>query len=148
LLNGSSGELTFLVSSDPTNTVSLSLPHVSTATLGDGGGKLDDFRSGGKFSLSSGNLQAAVASLSSASSQIAQARGRAGAFARYTLDASRNVLQATQINLTNAVSRIRDTDVAAETARHIQARIRGNAALSSVILSGKSTSLLSRLLER
>ncbi len=147
ILDGSASELTFLVSSDPANTVSLSLPHVSTSQLGDSGGTLDDFRSGGKFELRGGNLQAAIASLSSASSQIAQARGRAGAFARHTLESSRNVLQAAQVNLTSAVSRIRDTDVAAETARNIQARIRGNAALSSVILSGKSRSLLSRLLE-
>jgi flagellin-like hook-associated protein FlgL len=148
LLDGSASELTFVVSSEVGNTVSLDLPHVSTSKLGDSGGTLEDFRSGGKYSLASGNLQAAVASLSSASSHIAQARGRAGAFARYTLDASRNVNHAAQVNLSEAVSRIRDTDVAAETARHIQARIRGNAALASVILSGKSTSLLSRLLER
>jgi flagellin len=148
LLDGSAGELTFLVSSDPANTVSLSLPHVSTAKLGDAGGTLEDFRSGGKFSLNSGNLQTAISSLSAARTQIAQARGRIGAFSRYTLESSRNVLQAAQINLTSAVSQIRDTDMAAETARYLQARIRGNAALSSVILSGKSTSLVSQLLER
>lgn len=148
LLDGSAGELQFVVGADVGNTVSLALPHVSTAKLGDESGTLEDFRSGGKYSLSSGNLQAAVASLSSASSQIAQARGRAGAFAKYTIDASRNVLHAAQINLTEAVSRIRDTDVAAETARHIQARIRGNAALASVILSGKTTSLLAGLFDR
>lgn len=147
LLDGSAEELTFLVSSNPADTVSLSLPHVATSNLGDASGTLDDFRSGGKFDLRGGNLQSAIASLSSASSQITQARGKAGAFARYTLDTSRNVLQAAQVNLTSAVSSIRDTDVAAETARYVQARIRGNAALSSVILSGKSTSLLSRLLE-
>ncbi|MEX2188654.1 MAG: flagellin [Pirellulales bacterium] len=147
LLDGSASELTFLLSSDPANTVSLSLPHVATSQLGDAEGKLDDFRSGGKFELRGANLQTAIASLSSASSQISQARGRAGAFARYTLESSRNVVQSAQVNLTDAVSRIRDTDVAAETARHIQARIRGNAALSSVILSGRSKSLLSRLLE-
>jgi flagellin len=148
LLDGSASELTFVVSSDVANTVSLNLPHVSTAKLGNAAGSLGDFRSGGKYRLASGNLQAAVASLSSASSQIAQARGRAGAFAKYTVEGSRNVLQSAQVNLTEAVSRIRDTDVAAETARHIQARIRGNAALASVILSGKSTSMLSRILSR
>ncbi|RIK79794.1 MAG: hypothetical protein DCC68_12425 [Planctomycetota bacterium] len=148
LLDGSAAELQFVVGADVGNTVSLNLPHVSTAKLGDADGTLEDFRSGGKYGLASGNLQAAVASLSSASSQIAQARGRAGAFARYTVDTSRNVLHAAQINLSEAVSRIRDTDVAAETARHIRARIRGNAALASVILSGKSTSLVSGLFDR
>lgn len=147
LLDGSVGELTFLIGSDPANTVSLSLPHVSTAHLGDAGGVLDDFRSGGKFDLRRGNLQAALASLSNAGRQITEARGRAGAFARYTLGASRNVLQAVQVNLTAAVSSIRDTDVAAETARYIQARIGSNAALASVIHSGRSTSLISHLLD-
>jgi flagellin-like hook-associated protein FlgL len=147
LLDGSARDLTFLVGADMNNTVSLDLPHVSSATIGILGGTLEDFRSGGNYNLSSGNLQAAVASLSSASSQIAQARGRAGAFAKYTLDSSRNVIQAAQVNLTAAVSQIRDTNVAAETARYIQAKIRGNAALASVALAGKSKSLVANLLQ-
>jgi flagellin len=148
LLDGSSPELHFVLSTDVGQTVTLNLPHVSSATLGEGEppgeNSLNALRSGGAANLIDGDRSLASQIIRSAASQVNTARARVGAFERYTIDAGRQVLQAAEVNLSDALSRIRDTDVAAEAARHIQARIRRDASLGAALLASRSDRSLQR----
>jgi flagellin-like hook-associated protein FlgL len=114
---------------------SAALPNVNTSELGDATGSLADLRSGGSASLASGNQSRAIELLDAASSQVLADRARLGAFDRFTLDSSQEVLTSTAINLSSALSHIRDTDVALETARLVQGQILVQSSLATVGLS-------------
>jgi flagellin len=133
LLDGST--VGFLVGPQPGDVASVTLPNVSTSNLGDGAGSLADLRTGGAASLGSGHYAQAAELLSAASSQVLQDRARLGAFSKYTLDGSRQVLGAAAVNLSSALSQIRDTDVAAEAARLVQGQILAQSSIAAVGLS-------------
>jgi flagellin len=133
LLDGSTVQ--FLVGPQPGDTASITLPNVSTSNLGDATGTLADLRSGGAASLASGNYTRASELLDAASSQVLQDRGRLGAFQRFTLGSSQEVLASAAVNLSSALSHIRDTDMAMETARLVQAQILVHSSLAAVSLS-------------
>jgi len=71
--------------------------------------------SGGTNDLASGNAQAAQASIAQAITDVATSRGTIGAFQRNTVEPQIRSNQIAVENLTDANSRIRDTDFAAET---------------------------------
>jgi len=144
LLDGSS--MTFSFSPDAAQTVTLDLTAVHTSALGGAPGTLSDLAGGGAASLSSGNLADAVDVIDAAQSQILNARARAGAFEKYTIESTRRVLGSMEENLTSAVSMLGDTDVALETSRRIQSEIMVDAAMSTLVLANRRRGLAAQLL--
>jgi flagellin-like hook-associated protein FlgL len=130
LLDGST--LSVLVGPQPGDVASVTLPHLHTSELGDSTGTLADLRSGGSASLASGDHSRAIDLLDAASSHVLEDRARLGAFQRFTLDSSQEVLASTAVNLSFALSHIRDTDVALETARLVQGQIFVQSSLAAV----------------
>jgi flagellin len=121
LLDGST--LEFQLSPDADGAVALVMPEISSGTLGGAAGHLIDLASGGSANLETGDCQQALAILDEAEQQVLAARTQNGAFAKYTLETSSATLDATQINLTSALSEIRDTDVAQAMSNLIRTRI-------------------------
>ncbi len=141
-----SGEgLTFSFSPNATETSTLALPTVSTSTLGGAAGRLSDLASGGQFSLTSGNLARSLEVLNAATTDVLQGRARAGAFEKYTIESTQNVLGSMQVNLSEAFSQIFDADAAAETSNLIRAQILVQAGTSSLMIASQSRSAISSL---
>jgi len=132
LLDGSAASLTFAFSSNPAETSNLSLPTIATTTLGSTASVLASLRSGGANSLASGNYASAAEAVNAARNQVLSARAQAGAFERFTIDSTREVLASSQENLSAAISRIGDTDVALESSRLIRAQILTQAAVGAL----------------
>ncbi len=149
LLQG--GDVTFLFSPDPANTTSLTLPDVSTESLGDESGTLSQLASGGTASLDRGSLDhdslaGAIEILDAASSQVLEARAELGAFDKFTIDSSRVIAQSAETNLTAAISQIFDADIAVETANFIKAQILSSATVASLRITSERRSLVHDLL--
>ncbi|PHS12891.1 MAG: hypothetical protein COA78_07610 [Blastopirellula sp.] len=102
-------------STNPSDLAAITLPTVRASALGNETGTLADLRTGGKLDLSSGTLVDAFDVVSAVEKQIAFARAELGAFDKYTVDSTQNVLQAEFENLSAARSGIIDTDYASET---------------------------------
>lgn len=137
LLDGSS--LTFNLSPDLDQPVTLTLPTVHTSALGGESGPLCDLAGGRSAGLTSGNLGRAIDILDAAQDEILEARARAGAFEKYTIDSAARVLGSMEVNISSAVSMIGDTDVALEASRRVQAEIMVQAAVSAVLLAGRQS---------
>jgi flagellin len=146
LLDGSSSRLTFDFSPDLDGATTLALPNISAAALGGSAGRLSDLASGGSASLSSGNLSAAIDVLDAARDQVLEARARAGAFEKYTIESSQAVLDEMDENISAAMSNIFDTDAAAETSRLVQAQILTDAATSTLMIVGRQRGIVGALL--
>ena len=144
LLQG--GELTFSFSPDLDHTVTLALPAVNTSALGGAAGRLSDLAGGRSAGLSSGNLDQALEILDAAQGQVLDARARAGAFEKYTIESTTRVLDGMEENLSAALGVIRDTEVAAETSRLVQSQILVEAAMSTLMLAGRRRGLAGQLL--
>lgn len=142
----SGSALTFLVGPDPTDTARLALPQVNGATLGGAVGRLNELRSGGSASLSSGNYAQAIEILDGAQSRVLNARARAGAFERYSIDATQAVLNESIVNISSAISQIGDTDVALESAKLVRSLILVDSGINSVRLTGSRANAARSLL--
>ena len=136
LLDGSASELSFSISADPAEAVSVSLPQVSTGTLGGESGTLRDLASGGAASVSASQPSTAIEIVRQARSGLQSARAAVGAFQALTLESSRTVPSQSAVQLTSALSSIRDADVAVETSRLVRSQLLSNAAFFSVRTSG------------
>ncbi|MDG2054519.1 MAG: flagellin [Phycisphaerales bacterium] len=115
--------------------VGLGIPSVAASRLGGTvleGVRycLDSLRTGGDNSLVAGASANASSILESAINEVAQLRGRLGAFERNTIDTSIRSLQIGIENITASESRIRDTDFAKETAALTRAQILAQAGTS------------------
>ena len=148
LLDGSSDSLTFVFSANVADTTTLSLPNVHATALGSDadGGRLSDLSSGGSVSMESGNMIRAMEILDNASTQVRNARTKAGAFEKYTVESSRNLIDAAEVNLSEAVSSIRDTNVAEETSNFVRSQILLNSSLATMKAAGESRGLIRSLL--
>jgi len=144
LLEG--GEMTFVLSPDASDVSTLSLPAISTSTLGGPAGLLSNLGSGGSASLADGDLAAAVEVLDAASSQVLGAQARLGAFENCAIKPAVRVLESMEENLSAAFSQIFDTDTAEESARLVRSQILVKASISSVLLAGQSRSQIGNLL--
>jgi flagellin len=111
------GEVSLLTGSSPTDQAVLQLPEVSTTALGDESGSLSELRSGGAANLIDGDPARAEDLLDAAQDQLLQDRARLGAFERYTIDSSQAVIDSRLINLTDAASRVGDTEAASASAQ-------------------------------
>jgi flagellin len=104
--------------------VHVGISAVSTTKLGDEVvGFLSSLASGGDNSLVSGNTIQAQKILTKAIRQVADLRGRLGAFQKNILDTNVNSLSVALENVTASESAIRDADFAAETAALTRAQI-------------------------
>ncbi len=142
----SGSALTMLLGSDPNDTTRLALPRINSNSLGGAAGRLSDLRSGGSASLASGNFAGAMEILNAAGSQIMTARARAGAFERFGIESTREVLNSSIVNISSAISQIADTDVAAESARLVRAMILADAGTSAARLNTSSRQMMGGLL--
>ncbi len=83
--------------------------------LNSAGAAVSSLRSGGANDLDSGNFEAAQAAIDSATTDVATARGKIGAYQKYTVEPRIRSSQIAIENLADARSRIADTDFAVET---------------------------------
>lgn len=145
LLDGS-GTMTFCFSADVGDTATLDLPSVGTSALGGPAGLLNDLASGGPADMKSGNLETAAEILDAAESEVLHARAAAGSFEKYTIESSQNLLDTMQVNLSEAASMIRDTDVAAETSNLIRSQILADASFSTLLVTAQRRGAIGALL--
>ncbi len=138
-----SGEaLGFALSASAEPSATLALPNISTEALGGAAGRLSQLGSGGSASLASGNLSTAMDVLDTAGMQVLDYRARAGVFERYTVDSSQQVAETMELKLTEARSRIMDTDVAQEMSRLVRAEILFSTGISLMLLAGQRRSAM------
>ncbi|HEX3997800.1 MAG TPA: flagellin [Pirellulales bacterium] len=102
--------------------IRLGIPSVSSANLGGTSGSLYTLQSGGANALAT-NPDTASAIVQQAINQVADLRGRLGAFQSDTLQTNINALTNTVNNLTSAQSNIQDTNFATATANLTRAQI-------------------------
>ncbi len=99
------------------NKASIGIQSVSTGSLGDTTlGFLSTLASGGSNALNSASLNTAQKIVSESISQVADLRGRLGAFQDYTIGSTTNSLGVAFENVSAADSAITDTNFASETA--------------------------------
>jgi flagellin len=111
------------------NRASIGIINVSTASLGDAtDGYLDSLGTGAPNSLTSANLPTAQLILNQAISQVADLRGRLGAFQDYTIGSTVSALNVAYENSSAAESSIEDTNFASETSNLTRAQILSQAA--------------------
>lgn len=144
LLDG--GQVTFVFSPDVSNTLTLSLPNISTSALGGSAGRLSDLRSGSSASLTSGNPAGAADILDTAQSEVLGARARTGAFEKYTIESSQRVMDTMEVSLSSALSQIFDTDVAKEASQLVRSQILVDAGISALMIAGRSRGAIGGLL--
>lgn len=117
---------------------SLGVQSVGTTSLGDAEvGVLQTIASGNTNSLTNGNFATAQRIIRIAQEQVAQLRGRLGAFQKNTLETTSNSLQITLENTTAAESSIRDTDFATETSTLTRNQILAQSATSMLRLANQ-----------
>jgi flagellin len=108
---------------------SIGIINVSTASLGGAAtGYLDSLGTGAPNSLTSTNLPTAQLILNQAISQVADLRGRLGAFQDYTIGSTVAALNVAYENSSAAESSIEDTNFASETSNLTRSQILSQAA--------------------
>lgn len=108
---------------------------------------LDSIKSGGSFSMSTGEFDTASKILDTAITDISVQRGRLGAFERNTLDTNIRSLSVTLENITASESKIRDADFAAETAALTRSQILVQAGTSVLATANSSAQNVLSLLQ-
>ena len=127
---------------------SIGIGSVSTGSLGnDTQGYLNSIGAGGDNSLTGDNLVKAQKIVDSAVKQVAELRGRLGAFQKFTVGATVNSLGVALENASAAESAIRDTDFAAETANLTRSQILSQAATSILSQANAAPQAALRLLQ-
>ncbi|HEY0008054.1 MAG TPA: flagellin [Tepidisphaeraceae bacterium] len=108
---------------------SIGISAVTTGSLGTkSGGYLDSLKNGGENALTGDNLVGAQKIVDTAVKQVAQLRGRLGAFQKFTIGSTINNLGVALENVSASESAIRDTDFAEETANLTRSQILSQAA--------------------
>lgn len=146
LLDGSLPAISLALSANVADQAQVDLPVVRADRLGGAAGSLADLATGGAASLASGQPGVSFDILKQARAQVLQSRAQLGAFSRYTLAAGRAVMAGAQENLSGALSRIADTDVASATAELVQSRILADVAIGALGISGQRRRMLLNLL--
>jgi flagellin len=127
---------------------SLGVKSVSTGSLGSGAtGFLSSLGSGQDNAVATGNFFEAQRIIRDSQTQVAQLRGRLGAFQKNTLDTMANSLNVTIENTTAAESSIRDTDFASETSNLTRSQILVQAATNTLRLANQSPQFVLALLQ-
>jgi flagellin len=127
---------------------SIGIQSVTTGSLGNNSvGFLSTLGSGKANALSSDNLVTSQKIIDKATQQVAQLRGRLGAFERFTIGSTINSLGVALENTSAAESAIRDTDFAEETANLTRSQILAQAATTVLAQANSSPQLALRLLQ-
>jgi len=114
---------------DEGSIAALGIPSLNTTMLGDRNtGLLYTLATGEKNALNQDNYATAQSIIRLAANQVAQLRGRLGAFQKDTLDPASSSLSIQFENVSSAESAIRDTDFAQETANLTRGQIMVQAA--------------------
>ena len=108
------------------------LPNINVTALGGESGRLSDLAGGGRVSVASGRLDVAQSIINGARQQVLSAQARAGALVGTTIESVQSLFDSTEVALTGAISRILDTDFAAETSRLVRSSILTDAAIGAV----------------
>ena len=95
-------------------------------------------RTGGDYSLVSGQARQASDIIQESIRQVAMLRGRLGAFEKNTLQTNINSLQITLENMTASESKIRDADFAYETSQLTRAQILTQAGTSVLSVANQT----------
>jgi flagellin len=131
------------------NKASQGIGSVSTGRLGNStDGYLSTLGSGEPNAFDSGNLVRAQRIIDSAVKQVANLRGRLGAFQKEVLESNTNSLSVTLENVTASESAIRDADFATETAALTRAQILVQANTSVLSQANSSPQNVLSLLQR
>jgi len=129
--------------------INIGVGSVATTKLGDAiNGFLSTLGSGGPNSLISANTIQAQKIITSAIHQVADLRGRLGAFQKDILDTNVNSLSVALENVTASESAIRDADFASETAALTRAQILVQANTSVLAQANSSPQSVLSLLGR
>ncbi|HEX7009199.1 MAG TPA: flagellin [Phycisphaeraceae bacterium] len=121
---------------DVINQVSIGIGNVAVRNLGSlNNGYLADLASSRAANVVDGDLQKAQLIVDDAIDQIAQLRGRLGAFQKNTIGATIRSLGVALENTSAAESAIRDTDFANETAQLTRSQILVNAATNALAIA-------------
>ncbi len=127
---------------------SLGIAAVTTGSLGTKSlGYLDSLKSGGDNAITGDSLNDAQKIVDTAIKQVAQLRGRLGAFQKFTLGSTINNLGVALENVSASESAIRDTDFAEETANLTRSQILSQAAQSVLAQANASPQSALRLLQ-
>ncbi len=129
--------------------VNIGIGAVATTHLGDlVNGFLSSIGSGGPSSLVSGNTVSAQRVLTESIKQVAELRGRLGAFQKDILDTNVNSLNVALENVTASASSIRDADFAQETAALTRAQVLVQANTSVLAQANATPQSVLSLLQR
>jgi len=140
-----SGGATFALSPSVTNTFTIGISSVDSTSLGNGTlGYLYQVRSGGTYNALDNPAQAARIA-EAATLQVARAEANIGAFQSYTVGSMTNMLADAETSISSAISSIRDTDYALETANLTRQNILMQAQISALSLLSQQNSNLASL---
>ncbi|MCH7728139.1 MAG: hypothetical protein IH991_16925 [Planctomycetes bacterium] len=109
----------------------LSLPNVSSTSLGGASGSLNDLRSGDDASLAKDSA-AAFEIVNDAQDQVSNFRAEIGAFERATIDSTKEIALRTSENIAQAKSQIGDTDFSTEIVNLIKAEMSAKATFAAL----------------
>ena len=127
---------------------SLGISRISTGSLGsDTLGYLSTLGAGGVNALTGDNIVQAQKIVDLATKQVAQTRGRLGAFQKFTIGSTVNSLGVALENVSASESAIRDTDFAAETANLTRSQILSQASQTVLAQANASPQAALRLLQ-
>jgi flagellin-like hook-associated protein FlgL len=121
---------------------SLQMPNISTTALGGTVGKLSDLASGGSANLQNGDLQNAQAIIDQAQQQIMNSRANVASFEKYTVETASANLNSMRLNITSALSNVRDTDMAEAVTGLIRTQFLASALVGVVRTNLKTQSLV------
>ena len=97
--------------------------------------------------MDSKNFETAQRIVRSATRQVAELRGRLGAFSKNTLNSTINALQVALENTTAAESAIRDADFAAETSNLTRAQILVQSSTKTLAMANQAPQMVLQLLQ-
>ncbi|MFO0838993.1 MAG: flagellin [Phycisphaerae bacterium] len=143
------GGATFQLGADSSTRTTIGIDGLFSQQLGSStNGYLTSLKSGGANSvLSNPNNAATAATIAGeAISQISRVQGRIGGFAKFQVDTALNQANATKEGLTSALSTIRDTDFASESANLNRQNVLLQSAIQLLGLANQQTSQVLGLL--
>jgi flagellin len=140
--------LQFQLSPQANQTVSLQMPDVSTAAMGGSAGKLSDLASGGSANLKTGDLEKAQTILDQAQQQLMNSRANVASFEKNTVQTAEANLNAMQLNITSALSSVRDVDMAESMVNMIRTQFQAKALVGVIRANLNTQSLVLDLLKQ
>ena len=139
--------LKFVIGMASYDTHRLGMPNLTTTSLGGSTGNLDAIRSGGQFSLSSGNATYAINIIDEALDEAIRGQAVIGSFQTYTLDSASRMMSSMIENLSSALSAIEDTDYALESAKLANNLLLRESTLSALAIANSQDQAVLGLLQ-